>query len=300
MSLLGIPEFWEGGLYYQWGRKDPIKMNEDVAASIDENIANVPYTFDTDWTAPADAWVDFKSNTTTKTINDPCPPGYKIPEYGIWDEADNSEDVSLLDRLASTVTSAYPYNTFEPYIYFPYVGSLSTAGQLNIVEPGSVPFTSTPEVVYSLGIEILTYEIASDRVKNMELEISLDTKHGKFWTNSASAFHFQYGTLSVDPTQLSSLVTSIKVKEAWVKHNNYEITYRTLPSWLGGGKIPTGFVDHWEPDFKKVDDSYFTETDKLFLLGKLFTETNALTRLSCKINTEVSKAEGMNVRCVVE
>ena len=300
LSLLGIPEFWEGGLYYQWGRKDPIKMNEDVAASIDENIANVPYTFDTDWTAPADAWVDFKSNTTTKTINDPCPPGYKIPEYGIWDEADNSEDVSLLDRLASTVTSAYPYNTFEPYIYFPYVGSLSTAGQLNIVEPGSVPFTSTPEVVYSLGIEILTYEIASDRVKNMELEISLDTKHGKFWTNSASAFHFQYGTLSVDPTQLSSLVTSIKVKEAWVQHNNYEITYRTLPSWLGGGKIPNGFVDHWEPDFKKVDDSYFTVTDKLFLLGKLFTETNALTRLSCKINTEVSKAEGMNVRCVVE
>ena len=201
----------------------------------------------------------------------------------------------MLDRLASTVTSAYPYNTFEPYIYFPYVGSLSTAGQLNIVEPGSAPFTSTPEVVYSLGIEVLTYEIASDRVKNMELEISLDTKHGKFWTNSASAFLFQYGTLSVDPTQLSSLVTSIKVKEAWVQHNNYKIKY---DRWTG--RIPIGIEDNWETNFKKVDDSYFTETDKLFLLGKLFTETNALTRLSCKINTEVSKAEGMNVRCVVE
>ena len=82
------------GLYYQWGRKDPlcgthikgsVSLTTTVAsqaASMAVSIKN-PTTFyymeSSDWCAVGDAnrW----DNAGAKTKYDPCPPGYKVPGY---------------------------------------------------------------------------------------------------------------------------------------------------------------------------------------------------------------------------
>ena len=104
------------GMYYQWGRKDPfyggtttetsaegllqarkstlvnpkfesiVWSMEKRAASYDEAAAH-PMTFYNEKTTNSQNWLKGKSNTLwgkEKTLNDPCPKGYKIPEISAW------------------------------------------------------------------------------------------------------------------------------------------------------------------------------------------------------------------------
>ena len=104
------------GLLYQWGRKDPfpgsssleesiqtkttaewpdpVKSDESTGA-IDYSIAN-PLTFITfndsnsDWYYTGNNTVDNTRWKSVKTIYDPCPPGYRVPDggkEGIWAKA---------------------------------------------------------------------------------------------------------------------------------------------------------------------------------------------------------------------
>jgi uncharacterized protein (TIGR02145 family) len=96
------------GLYYQWGRKDPLlgekitavpadvvkqfvkDVQTDVATAI-QNPVVFYYNEGKDWLATPDAtlW----DNEGKKTIYDPCPVGYKVPAYNtsldMWNKLDN-------------------------------------------------------------------------------------------------------------------------------------------------------------------------------------------------------------------
>lgn len=92
------------GLLYQWGRKDPFPGNDgsDYAAAVSGQAMTTPagtLTLDasiknpTAFAKSADDkdWTSDHSNTywdATKTIYDPCPPGYVVPakndEYSYW------------------------------------------------------------------------------------------------------------------------------------------------------------------------------------------------------------------------
>lgn len=96
------------GLFYQWGRKDPLggekikgqpsmnKYVEVAAADMGASIKNPTifyYTNGGDWLASggsADLW----DNSGAKTVYDPCPYGYKVPAYAstlnMWNKVDDA------------------------------------------------------------------------------------------------------------------------------------------------------------------------------------------------------------------
>jgi hypothetical protein len=95
------------GLYYQWGRKDPLlgsKITAFPATAVKQSVSEQTtiavatenptiyyYNEGKDWLTTPDAtlW----DNEGTKTMYDPCPVGYKVPAYDatldMWNKVDN-------------------------------------------------------------------------------------------------------------------------------------------------------------------------------------------------------------------
>ncbi len=119
------------GLLYQWGRKDPFPCktpSKRVPGSVSrqETISH-PDTFyytDGTWMSSVDktVWGD----GATKTVYDPCPPGYKVPMR---------EDLSgffPIDPLSSAkgwqYAAGYAFAVGEPQAWFPYTGYIDVSG----------------------------------------------------------------------------------------------------------------------------------------------------------------------------
>ena len=101
------------GLLYQWGRKDPFLGSSSITLSVeavatqmwpspewsDPYIGSIEYTIanpmtyiitDSDWLYMDDGMIDHSRWFVNKTIYDPCPKGWRIPdgyEDGIWNKA---------------------------------------------------------------------------------------------------------------------------------------------------------------------------------------------------------------------
>ncbi len=91
------------GMFYQWGRKDPIVINAGEVAT------TYPLVFDDKWSPADDSW------GTKKTETDPCPPGYKVPKssvlanYAAIEEPLNAKNKDfLLIKGAGTMVGEYP------------------------------------------------------------------------------------------------------------------------------------------------------------------------------------------------
>ena len=93
------------GLMYQWGRKDPFmglsSISSDVLA-VSTGTWNItsggstaksetnPMTFYTEMYLPNGSWA------STKTVYDPCPAGWRVPEGGVWANAlGKTKDVNV-------------------------------------------------------------------------------------------------------------------------------------------------------------------------------------------------------------
>ena len=101
------------GLLYQWGRKDPFLGSSSISLSVeavatqmwpspewsDPYFGRIEYTIanpmtciitDSDWLYMEDGMIDHSRWFVNKTIYDPCPKGWRIPdgyEDGIWNKA---------------------------------------------------------------------------------------------------------------------------------------------------------------------------------------------------------------------
>ena len=164
------------GLHYQWGRKDPFpgagtadgskgaaltgaqmtlsggKMTPAETISKPTVFAN----FNGDWsgTADGDLWGD---KSGSKTIYDPCPPGYKIPRR---------EDATSLFRTVLTDAASWEYSSDghwfrigSPAATFPLPGFIDYGGSLsgfgtstdiwNAHHDGDVPSNAYGQYIYA-------------------------------------------------------------------------------------------------------------------------------------------------------
>ena len=308
--------YWKDGLYYQWGRKDPLVLSTQSDVQViptDRIISGNNYSLSIqnpsklidDWSAPNGGWTD-KNNKNAKQVDDPCPPGYKVPSQSLWTESDESDLLSL-ESIFGTFESVYPYNLalsteMNQNIVFPYSGEVSLSNaqdNVGIVMANSadatVTYESEPEKDIYLGIEVLGYSLYSDKVKNLVVEVDIHSLYGLTWSNSPSALKYEYGKLNID---ISEILTNfnkfrdiINIKSCEVCHNNYEITYK----W---GIIPTGVKDHWETTYKPYPGTAtLTDNDKGFILYELLKE-GVLVNLKHKIIEDLPKSNALHVRCV--
>ncbi len=141
-----------GGLLYQWGRKDPFPaatdlwydqngtLNQPAITTIAGNI-NAPVTevtssvrnpfsfFTSPYNARSFSW---GGNLPDKEIYDPCPPGYKVPVYTLWQGLN---------------TTTFPWNGSNGRTnasvggFYPVTGARNNGGVL--VQPGNGYYWST-------------------------------------------------------------------------------------------------------------------------------------------------------------
>jgi hypothetical protein len=114
------------GLFYQWGRKDPFigyfnsKNNqfassypEEANSAIDSGSADYQYSIShpTVSIRGGSQWCDGQRWSNKKTIYDPCPAGWRVPDGnpGVWDGAKTNITIyyNVGVKLDSTVPQAY-------------------------------------------------------------------------------------------------------------------------------------------------------------------------------------------------
>lgn len=153
---------WNDGLYYQWGRKDPMVLGADnKVAKISTsgtytNSVLYPDTFYTNWTGndTGAGW------TEAKSVNDPCPPGYKIASSGIW--RDNPQASDGLEDIAERAIDGYAYNIQinDPFnnILYPFSSYINNTGSLYVNE--NVPLTQNGSTtLYSREFGLSSYAL---------------------------------------------------------------------------------------------------------------------------------------------
>ena len=144
------------GYYYQWGRKDPIIPGWTVTgalnelASIEDAVKNpgkfYGYTYPVqgfDWIDPAKntnvdkfALWGFKQNQDfVKTIYDPCPPGYRVPELNTWTQKTGVDFHTFMDPDFSATNKIAVFNINGVYTWYPAAGWIDADDQPQI--PGA-------------------------------------------------------------------------------------------------------------------------------------------------------------------
>ena len=117
------------GLYYQWGRKDPFPYLGNIVSfyRIDtyDNSNTVEYSVQNPMVVSAD-WDNEESKwESSKTIYDPCPTGWRVPDISAWsgweDAGYNYNDNSkLVEPPYSSPAACYPYSDrVEGYLTYP-------------------------------------------------------------------------------------------------------------------------------------------------------------------------------------
>lgn len=119
-----FPDYTAYGLYYQWGRKDPLVNSvyaprdaiELYGNEYIEDYNNIEYTyanptvFRDDWDGGTGLWKD------EKTINDPCPAGWRVPSIIVWTNWYGVGDCPSGNYLR--ISSPYSDST----TYYPFAG----------------------------------------------------------------------------------------------------------------------------------------------------------------------------------
>ena len=216
---LGATALGGDGLYYQYGNKNPFINNEYRGGGTNE-----PNTWD-----PAN---DSNTSDATKAVNDPCPPGYKVPSSSVWSGSKGTD--ATTDALFSF--------SISPAIGYSYTGWLDStnsnkysntlsskddiidAGGFSIdisksegnVRPGNTPNEKKKEY------RIVT--ITERKYVNIKYNVPTTQKFGAFWT-SISNTHLKYYNYRADWSQLSlsNLSNFITITACDVMENIYDV-----------------------------------------------------------------------------
>ena len=262
------------GLYYQWGRKDPFStawMKSATGATSAGATAH-PENFYSDWSAEMGGW------ETAKSVNDPCPPGYKVPSSSTWKEY--NDDVYKSEFHPDLgIDGAIAY---EDYLYhsqlegastirFPY-GYIDSNGFTDSKKGFETKQTYNGNVSNAAYVVILgeTPSSGDIRYENPTYTLTYDTYYGAFWNagEAPSGLYYEY----VYPKQV------VVSAGSWYKYERRFIT----GSWKKqSGTASLNTTDAtWRKRFRHVlpdDIKYVYNREK-----------------------EFDAANGLQVRCVKE
>lgn len=169
------------GLLYQWGRKDPFLSSSDIhaakqAASTIKWPTSVPSTsfgsisyavqhpttFITcdqndnwDWYYTGNFSTDNTRWQSEKTIYDPCPSGWRVPdggEYGVWVKAVNSiySGYYIYDELNEGMNFSGKFGTSST-IWYPNASAISSLGEL-VFSGISCCYSVTPSSAFAYSL----------------------------------------------------------------------------------------------------------------------------------------------------
>lgn len=159
------------GLYYQWGRKDPIfrptvdeqpewaaiwpPKKENRVVSVAEAHENPTTYF---WDSASNDWTTDTENSdyfwgyisvrddVKKTLYDPCPPGYRVPGNALWE---NQASDMVVNQVSNGTTFAGYQFTIQNmiHIYYPAAACLAD-GQLFTCDHSGNNHDETHEYTY--------------------------------------------------------------------------------------------------------------------------------------------------------
>ena len=248
---------WNDGLYYQWGRKDPIRLNADETAVFDDadddydgtfggasygNSIKNPKVFYSDWAGTYTSEdTDASGWAADKSLNDPCPPGYKVPANTIW-RSKNPDATQKLPLINTKLTNdeRYTYNTSQlsltgstsTFIFFPYGGNLDASGNRVATAKSVVRDTTDadyPPIEYGI-IEPrespIPHLVTPKQFRNVIFEFGHNVNHGMYWANNALSLLYGYSTVdSSSGGLLSSILGGYNVISC--EYQTGTMNYRT-------------------------------------------------------------------------
>ena len=276
---------WSDGLYYQWGRKDPLilgsnnTMPKTASSATYANSIKNPDTFYTDWkgeyTNETVGWSD------TKSTNDPCPPGYKVPSTNIWSTTNNSTGMEDLFSLLPDL--GYPYNLnasvdVSHNVVYPYSGRVGNSGGL--IDEIDVNF-QFKDASYSYST-IKTLQKEQRKYTNIVMDVELAVTSGAIWASDKKAFTYGYGS-----APLSELTERITLTEAYMRKRTRSSRIGSWGSWSSPTRVTGANVSTADKALLMVD-----------FLATGHTLNQRLSEFVAADNSYISS--GIMVRCVME
>ncbi|MDR1716004.1 MAG: FimB/Mfa2 family fimbrial subunit [Prevotella sp.] len=160
------------GLLYQWGRKDPFPSSTKISSSsepvlydaeggslmvskepvsVTNNLANSvanPLVFYQSSSSPYDWYTNLSSGgqnnnlwgPATKSVYDPCPPGWRVPEYNIW----------TFDNWSSF--SNYGRTNLINGGFYPAAGYRGNLGSLNYIGTYGCYWSASPNSTFGYSL----------------------------------------------------------------------------------------------------------------------------------------------------
>ena len=258
------------GTFYQWGRKDPIRLNSGGTRAETEKEEAI--SFNPDWTANEGGW------GASKTVNDPCPPGYIVPQNTVWKST--NDDAYKLDLSGDLLGTYYTYNTSRSgYAQVQYpLGYLDTEGvKVNMVAADyKNPYKG---YVGSKEGEGLHGNNIFQEYREADIEVVCNNYHGALWSSSTKSDDDVVKQLSLHYVYINPIQGTIKNGKKYKG-----ISIFGYNSWKFDSNVTSPITfDSTETDWLKNMRQYISPTEY------------DLYNRECD---EFSPANALQVRCV--